>query len=79
MTSKDASYFSFLGAYHLLRSGISTVVVTEPYVEQAARAVKTVRLRPIVSAEIGCNWIKEYWKKNFVSLYSKLISKMRAE
>jgi cytosine/adenosine deaminase-related metal-dependent hydrolase len=75
MTSKDAYYFSLLGAYHLLRSGITTVVVTEPFVEQVARAVKTVGLRPIVSAEIGCNWIKGDWKKNFESLYSKWISK----
>lgn len=75
MTEKDAYHFALLGAYHLLRSGVTSVVVTEPFVEHVARAVRTVGLRPIVTAEVNCNWSKGDWKRNFQSLYSKWKSK----
>ncbi|AWR96610.2 amidohydrolase [Acidianus sulfidivorans JP7] len=75
LSEKDVYYFSLLGAYHLLRSGITTSVITEPFVEHAARAMKLVGLKPIITAEVNCNWSKGDWKRNFQSLYSKWRSK----
>lgn len=75
MTDRDAYYFALLGAYHLLRSGVTSAVVTEPFVENVARAVRTVGLRPIVTAEVNCIWSKGDWKRNFQSLYAKWKSK----
>ncbi|EZQ10849.1 MULTISPECIES: amidohydrolase [Acidianus] len=68
MDSNIAYHFSLLGAYHLLKSGVTTVLVTGPFVDSAARAVKQVGLKPIVAVGVGCYWDKGDWKKNFISM-----------
>ncbi|MEL9969451.1 MAG: amidohydrolase [Metallosphaera sp.] len=65
MTQNDVYHLSLLGAYHLLRSGVTTAVTADPFPETVARAMMKVGIRPIISVNVGCNWGPSDWKREF--------------
>ncbi|MCI2415642.1 MAG: amidohydrolase [Candidatus Aramenus sp.] len=71
MNDKDFYYFSLLASYHLLKTGVTTVVVADPEPEHSARAVNAVGLNPLLAVSAGCSWAKGDWKKEFKTLYSR--------
>jgi cytosine/adenosine deaminase-related metal-dependent hydrolase len=70
-TPNDAYYFSILASYHLLKTGVTTVVFSDPYLESVARGASTVGIRPIMAVGVGCLGSPENWEKEFSILYNK--------
>ncbi len=70
-SDKDYYYFSLLASYHLLRTGVTTVVAADPEPEHVARAANAVGLNPLLAVNAGCSWAKGDWKKEFKTLYSR--------
>ena len=70
-STNDSYYFSLLGAYHLLRQGVTTVGFSGPHLDIMARAVAEVGLRPIIVVSAGCNNSPPDWEKEFRSLFNR--------
>jgi len=70
-TPNDAYHFAILAAYHLLKTGVTTVVFSDPYLESIARGVLNVGIRPIIAVGVGCPFSSNNWEKEFLSLYNK--------
>ncbi|MEM0018482.1 MULTISPECIES: amidohydrolase [Metallosphaera] len=71
MTQSDAYHFAILGAYHLLRVGVTSAVTADPYPESVARAMIKVGIRPIIAVNVGCSWGPSDWKREFKVLREK--------
>lgn len=71
ITNNDAYHLAILGAYHLLRSGITTVVFSDKYSDSVARAISNVGLKPIIAIPSGCNNSPDDWEREFKSMYSR--------
>ncbi|WP_238025424.1 amidohydrolase family protein [Metallosphaera javensis (ex Hofmann et al. 2022)] len=71
MTQNDVYHLAILGAYHLLRVGVTTAVTADPYPESAARAMIKVGIRPIIAVNVGCSWGPSDWKREFMVLHEK--------
>ncbi|AHC50970.1 amidohydrolase [Sulfolobus acidocaldarius SUSAZ] len=71
MSQSDVYYFALLGAYHLMRTGVTTVVFSDRYNDNVARAVINVGLKPIIAVPVGCNNSPENWEKEFRILYNR--------
>ncbi|BBD72774.1 amidohydrolase [Sulfodiicoccus acidiphilus] len=59
MSRSDAYYFSLLAGYRLMKKGVTTVLINGPFLDQAGRAMKSLGLRVVVLAHIGCD--REEW------------------
>jgi len=71
LSSHDVYYFALLGAYHLLRSGVTSVVFSDKFSDTVARAVEAVGLKPIIAVPVGCNNSPDDWNKEFKMLYNR--------
>ncbi|BFI75036.1 amidohydrolase family protein [Sulfurisphaera ohwakuensis] len=71
MSNNDVYHLALLGAYHLLRSGVTTVVFSDKYPDPVARAVTNVGLRPIIAIPVGCNNSPDDWEKEFKAMYNR--------
>lgn len=70
-TPNDAYYFAILAAYHLLKTGVTTVVFSDPFPESIARGIMAVGIRPVIAVGVGCPFSSEDWEKEFLSLYNR--------
>ena len=70
-STNDSYYFSLLGAYHLLKQGVTTVGFSGPHLDIMARAVSEVGLRPIIVVPVGCGNSPPDWEKEFRTLFSR--------
>ncbi|QKR00559.1 amidohydrolase [Metallosphaera tengchongensis] len=68
---KDVYSLSMMGAYHLLRSGVTTAVTADPFPESVARAMIKVGIRPIIAVPVNCSWGSSDWKREFKVLYDR--------
>ncbi|MEM4767757.1 MAG: amidohydrolase [Saccharolobus sp.] len=75
LSPNDIYYFSLLGAYHLLKTGVTTVVTSGPYLDMIARAISEVGIKPILAVGVDCPDSKEDWKREFIALYNRWSSK----
>ena len=64
-----------MGAYHLLKTGVTTVVTSGPYLDMIARAISEVGIKPILAVGVDCPDSKEDWKREFIALYNRWSSK----
>jgi cytosine/adenosine deaminase-related metal-dependent hydrolase len=71
MSANDAYSFSLAASYHLLKNGVVSVVITDPFVEQAARAATVVGLRPILVVPAGCYSMEKDWESTFSVLSNR--------
>ncbi len=65
MTQNDVYHLALMGAYHLLRVGVTSAVTADPYPESVARAMIKVGIRPIMAVGVGCGWGPSDWKREF--------------
>jgi cytosine/adenosine deaminase-related metal-dependent hydrolase len=79
MTSNDAYYFALLASYHLARTGVSSVVFSDPYPDTVARAVQEVGLRPYIAVGVGCPESRSDWKNEFNVLFQRWSAKGRRD
>ncbi|AOL17121.1 amidohydrolase [Sulfolobus sp. A20] len=75
LSPNDIYYFSLVGAYHLLKSGVTTIVTSGPNLDMIARAISEVGLKPILAVGVNCPDSKENWEKEFTSLYNRWSSR----
>jgi len=70
-SSNDSYYFALLGAYHLLKQGVTTVGFSGNHLDIVARAVSEVGLRPIIIVSVGCSNSPSDWEKEFRTLFNR--------
>ncbi|ACP34414.1 amidohydrolase [Sulfolobus islandicus Y.G.57.14] len=75
LTPNDIYYFSLMGAYHLLKTGVTTVVTSGPNLDMTARAISEVGLRPVLAVGVDCPDSKEDWEREFTTLYNRWSNK----
>ncbi|MDT7860707.1 MAG: amidohydrolase [Saccharolobus sp.] len=75
LSPNDIYYFSLMGAYHLLRTGVTTVVTSGPNLDMIARAISEVGLKPVLAVGVDCPDSKEDWEREFITLYNRWSSK----
>ena len=71
ISNNDVYHLALLGAYHLLRSGVTTVVFSDKFPDPVARAVTNVGLRPIIAIPTGCANSPDDWEKEFKLMYNR--------
>jgi len=71
ISNNDAYHLAVLGAYHLLRSGVTTIAFSDKFPDPVARAVSNVGLKPIIVIPAGCANSPENWEKEFKSMYNR--------
>lgn len=71
ISNNDAYHLAILGAYHLLRSGVTTVAFSDKYPDSVARAVMNVGLKPIIIIPVGCVNSPSDWEREFKAMYSR--------
>ena len=71
ISNNDVYYLALLGAYHLLRSGVTTVTFSDKFLDPVARAVTNVGLKPIIAVPVGCANSPADWEKEFKLMYNR--------
>jgi len=80
MSRTDAFYFSLMAGYKLLREGVTTAVIDGPFIDQAGRALRSLGLRVVLVAHVGCEreeWgtyssLRERWSSDGTSIAVKV-------
>ncbi|WP_338603452.1 amidohydrolase [Sulfolobus tengchongensis] len=75
LSPNDIYYFSLMGAYHLVKTGVTTVVTSGPNLDMIARAVSEVGLKPVLAVGVDCPDSKEDWEREFTTLYNRWSNK----
>ncbi|BFH73637.1 amidohydrolase family protein [Sulfurisphaera javensis] len=71
ISNNDVYHLATLGAYHLLRFGVTTTVFSDKYSDIVARAIANVGLKPIIAIPVGCNNSPDDWEKEFKAMYNR--------
>ncbi|MCY0859082.1 MAG: amidohydrolase [Sulfolobaceae archaeon] len=71
LDNNDIYQFSLISAYHLLKMGITTAVISDKNVDTAARAFMDVGIRPLITINVGCNDFPQDWEKELRTVSSR--------